>query len=156
MVAETLPPPNSQLPPSATANPLRMAPHSGITGGIIVILRTLITLPIFLLWVVVGLYIWIPLLTRRITTYVFAVINSAITRNVLSVENAAINLEHSITFFTDGFILIAYSAGFTGRHLPEQRTLSKRRTVEELGLATIVWVAIWAIFGIVRLVIDSY
>jgi len=104
------------------------------------------TIPIVLIWAVVGLYIWIPLLLQRIGAYVAAVIISAITRDVTEVNRTAINLEHSVSFYTDGFILIGHSIGFSTRHLPEQRILSKQRALEEMGLATLIWFGLFVFY----------
>jgi hypothetical protein len=141
-------PPGPPRPPVASnaPNPLVQEVVSPVGGVTLTVIRMATTIPIVLIWAVVGLYIWIPLLLQRIGAYVAAVIISAITRDVTEVNRTAINLEHSVSFYTDGFILIGHSIGFSTRHLPEQRILSKQRALEEMGLATLIWFGLFVFY----------
>jgi len=138
------PPP---LPLKPLNNPLK--PEQLESTMILTLIRAAITIPIILIWIVVGLYIWIPLLARRILSYIGAIVAAAITRNTDAVVSAGINLEHSTSFFFDGFVLIAHSLGMTGRHLDEQSDKGHLRAKEECLIST----GIWALFAIIWLIV---
>ena len=106
---------------------------------LLAIIRTVITIPVVLIWIFAGLYIWIPLVIRRLGSYISAVISSAMTRDTDNVVAAGINLEHAISFFFDGFKLIFHSLGYTGRHLGEQEEKASIRAKEEFLMSTITW-----------------
>ena len=131
-------------------NPLK--PEIPKSTTILTIIRAAITIPIIAIWIVIGLYIWIPLVLRRTLSYIGAIVASAITRDTDAVVSAGINLEHSTSFFFDGFILIAHSLGMTGRHLSEQNDKGHLRAKEECIISTGIWLIfaiIWMIFSII-------
>ena len=115
-------------------------------------IRASITVPIIFIWIIVGLYIWIPLLLRRIFAYISSVISSAITRETNLVIQSGVNLEHSLSFFYDGFVLIFHSLGYTGRHLQEQKEVGTIRALDEVWASTFTWFAILLIWAIVYLI----
>jgi hypothetical protein len=102
-------------------------------------IRTAITIPVVVIWFFAGLYIWIPLVMRRLANYISAVISSAMTRDTDNVVAAGINLEHAISFFFDGFKIIFHSLGYTGRYLGEQQENASIRAKEEFLMSTITW-----------------
>ena len=111
------------------------------------LIKATVTVPIILIWFILGFYMWIPLLVRKISLYIAAVITSALTREVEAVKNATINLEHAISFFMDGFRLIIYSLGFTGKGMPTQRVISREEAGIEFAFATFYWMAVLLILA---------
>ena len=133
-------------------NPL--SPNHVEPSFLLTFIRVTITIPILLIWIVIGLYIWVPLLLRRILAYVSAVVSSAITRDTDHVISTGINLEHSVSFFFDGFVLIFHSLGFTGRHLKEQTDKQNLRAKEEFAISTIIWAAFGSIWMLVLIIVS--
>ncbi|HIF46115.1 MAG TPA: hypothetical protein EYQ73_04870 [Candidatus Poseidoniales archaeon] len=131
-------------------NPLQS--NQDQTSFLLTFVRVSITIPIIIIWIIVGLYIWIPLVLRRLIYYVGAIVSSAITRETDNVVLSGVNLEHSLSFFFDGFILIFHSLGLTGRHLGEQKEEGSLRAKEEFMTSTIIWSfigMIWLLFYII-------
>ena len=133
-------------------NPLK--PEKPESSFLLTFIRAAITIPIVLIWIIVGLYIWIPLVFRRTVSYISAVVASAITRDTDSVVSTGINLEHSVSFFFDGFVLIAHSLGMTGRHLDEQSDRGILRAKEEFLISTIIWIFFAMIWMLVLLIME--
>ena len=145
----------SNQPPGSLTNDLYTpfnASNTSSSNFLLNMIRAIITIPIILLWVVIGLYIWLPLLLRRICSYIGAVITSAITRETENVVISGVNLEHSLTFFFDGFVLIFHSLGYTGRHLKEQEDFGSMRAKEEFMTSSVTWIIItlaWVLFYLI-------
>lgn len=110
------------------------------------LIKATVTVPILLIWFILGLYMWIPLLCRKISLYIIAVVTSALTREVEAVKGASINLEHAISFFMDGFRLIIYSLGFKGKGMPTQRVISRDEAKLEFMFASIHWSVLAILF----------
>jgi hypothetical protein len=143
----------SDNPFRALENPLR--PETPESTFLLTSIRAAITIPILIIWIVVGLYIWIPLLLRRIFVYVGAVITSAITRETENVVLSGINLEHSLSFFYDGFVLIFHSLGLTGRNLGEQHEGGSMRAKEEFFLSTWIWCMVASVWLVIFLITNA-
>ena len=135
-------------------NPLK--PEHPESTLFLTLIRAAITIPVVLIWVVIGLYIWIPLLVRRTISYISAVVASAITRDTDAVVSSGINLEHSISFFFDGFVLIAQSLGMTGRHLDEQNDRGSVRAKEEFIISTLIWIIFAMVWLITALLLEAF
>ena len=134
-------------------NPLK--PEHPESTLFLTLIRAAITIPVVLIWVVIGLYIWIPLLVRRTIAYISAVVASAITRDTDAVVSSGINLEHSLSFFFDGFVLIGHSLGMTGRHLDEQDDRGVVRAKEEFMISTLIWIIFAMVWMIVTLLLAA-
>lgn len=113
-------------------------------AGVSIVVLVIVTA----LWMVIGFFLWVPLLVRMIAIFTAAVVSSMYSG--ISPIPARDGLIFAMAFYSDGFILIWST--FKGE--PKERTFSKvsrpdnlSRVLLELSLAAAFWVAV--IFAVV-------
>jgi len=106
-----------------------------------------VTLFLLALWLIIGLFFWIPMLGRGVASFTAAVVRSAITATVLSETDGAQALDQSIDFFPNGFRDVMLMAKLRGQesYSPPEGTLRPERIVGEVIWAVVVWGVVWLV-----------
>jgi hypothetical protein len=97
------------------------------------------------LWMVIGLFFWIPMLSRGVASFTAAVVQSAIRGGALSETDGAEALGQSIDFFPNGFRDVMLAASLRGQEAypPPEGTLRPVRLLGETIWAFVVWGVVW-------------
>lgn len=125
---------------------------SGIAKSIDFVIKEIVRVACLIIWLVVGFFLWVPLLIRCILLFSFTV-SLSIMRPKTDVRNSERALAFSMTFFTIGFVKINHTISQTKEFDAEYEEIDAKLLwafFKEIVFAGFTWLALSLVSGIIN------
>ena len=106
-------------------------------------IKSIVLCLVLLVWSIIGMIVWIPLLSRAVAVYSFSIIPLTLSGNRDAIARIAIALNAATSFYVNGFKLAlnAMRSEVIQEPLEEQKEqpLSLEKTIKEIMVSTAFW-----------------